>query len=161
MAKGLRVKKAKRVKEPDEAARADAPPPDPLSNWRTFFCRQRHPLLRSNVTATLMAGRVMEVERLPKAALLDALLLAFTARTYFDAEVVDDFPALLRRADEVWREPGWSCRVFDQAHCAVADFIIRGSAEFVCREDLYIPAMVGRILAEDPPAYFADDEDAA
>jgi hypothetical protein len=125
-----------------------------VSDWEFFFRDQRAPLLRSQLITALMAGRVLEVDRLPTAALLDAVVLSMTARAYLDAEIVDDYAALLRRTDTAWRDPMWTRRMFDQTHIAAADFIVRGATEFKCFEDMYLPAFVGRMLELDPPSYF-------
>lgn len=127
---------------------------DVASNWATFFRDQRSPFLRSQLITALMAGRQLEVERLPPAALLDAVVIAMAARVYHEAEIVDDFDALLRRTDEVWKDPMWTRRIFDQVHMSAANAIIKGLAEFVCTEDLYIPELVGWYLAHDVPVYF-------
>jgi hypothetical protein len=148
-----RTNRKSSTKKPGTAVVGDADEPR-ISDWEFFFRDQRSPLVRSQLITALMAGRPLEVERLPAAALLDAVLLSMTARNYLDAEIVDDYHALLRRADEAWRDPMWTRRVFDQTHLGAADFVVRGATEFKCFEDLYIPAFVGGMLAGDPPVYF-------
>ncbi len=126
-----------------------------LEDWEVFFSRQRSPVLRSQMITAMMAGRPLEVERLPAAALLDAVVLSMAMRSYHEAEVVDDYAALLRRADAAWQDPMWTCRVFDQYHCNIASFIVRmGNAEFVAYEDLYVPDYAARLLSQDVPEYF-------
>lgn len=122
--------------------------------WAFFFRDQRSPFLRSQLITALMSGHALEVERLPTVTLLDAVLLSSTARCYHEAEIIDDFNALLRRTDDTWKAPDWTCRVFDQTHTAAADFILRGVAEFENAEDVYIPDLVEWLLEHDPPAYF-------
>jgi hypothetical protein len=129
-------------------------PADRAPYWDFFFRDQRSPFIRAQLVTAMMAGKSLEVERLPVGALLDAVLLASAARCYHEAEVVDDFNALLRRTDEAWKAPGWTCKVFDQTHMNAADFIIRGTTEFTALEDSYIPDLVGWLLEHDPPEYF-------
>lgn len=124
------------------------------AGWELFFRDQRAPFVRSQLVTAIMAGRVLEVERLPVIALLDAVLLATAARVYLEAEIIDDYQTLLRRADDAWKDPMWTCRVFDQTHSAAANFVIQGSTEFKCYEEAYIPDFVARMLEQDPPVYF-------
>lgn len=125
--------------------------------WEVFFRDQRSPLLRSQLITALMSGHQLEVERLPHGALLDAVVLSMTTRSYFDAEIIDDYTALLRHVDELWRDPMWTKRIFDQYHTNAASYIIRGSSRFVCAEDLYIPDLVGWLLEHEPPQYFSEE----
>lgn len=125
--------------------------------WDIFFRDQRSPVLRSQLITALMSGHPLEVDRLPAAALLDVVLISMAARNYHEAEIIDDYNALLRRTDETWKDPMWTRRTFDQTHMAVADFIIRGTNEFKCSEDLYIPNLVQWFLENDPPSYFSEE----
>jgi hypothetical protein len=80
------------------------------------------------------------------------------ARNYHEAEIIDDYEALLRRTDETWKDPQWTRRTFDQTHSAAADFIIKwGTSEFRCNEDLYIPELVQWLLENEPPQYFVEE----
>ena len=128
-----------------------------VRDWEVFFRDQRAPVLRSQLITALMAGHALEVERLPTATLLDAVLLASTTRNYLDAEIIDDFPALLSRTDNAWKSPDWSCRVFSQMHMNAADFILQGRTRFAANEDQYIPDFVEQVLASDPPEYFSEE----
>lgn len=130
---------------------------DKAPYWDFFFRDQRSPLLRSQLVTALMAGRRLEVERLPTASLLDAVVLSSAARSYHEAEVVDDFHALLRRTADTWKSPTWCRRVFDQTHSNAASFILMGVTEFVAAEDAYIPDLAGWLLEHDPPEYFAKE----
>ena len=125
--------------------------------WEVFFHDQRSPLLRSQLITALMSGHQLEVERLPTQVLLDAVLLSMTTRNYLEAEIVDDYQGLLSRTDEKWKDPMWTRRVFDQMHAGTADFIIRGTNEFKCAEDLYIPELVQWWLEHDVPEYFSEE----
>ena len=127
--------------------------------WEVFFRQQRSPLLRSQLITAVMAGKQFETDRLPKAALADAVLLSMAARNYVEAEIVDDYPALLRRTDETWKEPDWTCKVFDQSHTGTVDFIVRGvtTTRFTCAEDAPIPGLVEWLLDHDCPDYFAEE----
>lgn len=143
-------------------AKKKAQNPTPISQdrapcWETFFRDQRSPLLRSQLITALMSGHQLEVERLPHGALLDAVVLSMTTRNYLDAEIIDDYTALLRHVDQLWRDPMWTRRVFDQYHTAAAGFIVRGSDKFVCTEDLYIPDLVRWLLEHEPPQYFSEE----
>ncbi len=126
-------------------------------NWDVFFHYQRNPLLRSQLITALLSGHQLEVERLPAATLLDAVLLSMAARNYAESEVIDDYSALLRRVDEAWKSPLWTRRVFDQTHMGTADFILRGTSEFTCHEDAYIPDFVTWLLEHEVPNYFAEE----
>jgi hypothetical protein len=148
---------AKKAGKDKPKAQEPTPPQDSAPYWEFFFRDQRSPLLRSQIVTALMAGRQLEVERLPPASLLDAVVLASAARVYHEAEIIDDFNALLRRTDEAWKDPQWTCRTFDQTHRNVADFIIRGLTEFVAYEDLYIPELTKWLLEHDPPEYFSEE----
>jgi hypothetical protein len=125
--------------------------------WEIFFRDQRSPLLRSQMITALMSGHQLEVERLPASTLLDVVLLSMSARNYSDAEIIDDYTALLRRTDSTWRDPMWTRRTFDQTHMNAADFIIRGATEFTCFEDEYIPDLVHWLLEHDVPEYFSEE----
>lgn len=125
--------------------------------WELFFRDQRSPVLRSQLITALMSGHQLEVERLPVAVLLDVVLLSMTTRNYLDAEVVDDYQLLLNRTEEKWKDPMWTCRVFDQTHTNAAGFILRGSDKFVCTEDMYIPSLVEWLLEHEPPQYFSEE----
>lgn len=143
-------------------AKKKAQNPTPTSHdhapcWEVFFRDQRSPLLRSQLITALMSGHQLEVERLPHGALLDAVVLSMTTRNYLDAEIVDDYTVLLRHVDELWRDPMWTRRVFDQYHSNAAGFIVRGSTKFVCAEDLYIPDLVRWFLEHEPPQYFSEE----
>lgn len=127
--------------------------------WHIFFRDQRSPFIRSQLITALMSGHPLEVERLPTSALLDAVLLSMTARNYFEAEIIDDYNALLRRTDTAWKDPMWTRRIFDQVHMNAADFIVRGATEFKCHEDQYIPDLVGWLLENEPPQYFKKELD--
>jgi hypothetical protein len=148
-------------KEEKSSAITHDPGEPTISDWEFFFRDQRAPVLRSQMITALMAGHPFEVERLPTATLLDAVVLSMAARNYLDAEIVDDYNALLERTDAVWKEPTWSRRVFDQTHCGAADFIIRGATAFTCYEDMYIPQFVSSLLEQDPPEYFKRELKAA
>lgn len=126
-------------------------------NWNLFFRDQRSPVLRSQLITALMSGHPLEVERLPTRTLLDAVLLAMTARNYFESEIIDDYNALLRRTDTAWKDPLWTKRTFDQLHMGVCDFILRGATEFKCYEDMYIPELVRWMLENEPPQYFVEE----
>jgi hypothetical protein len=125
--------------------------------WETFFKCQRSPFLRSQLITALMAGTALEIERLPPATLLDVVILSMITREYYSAEIIDDYAALLRHTDAVWREPMWTCKIFDQAHMVTADFILRGSSELVCYEDAYLPSLVEFYLEHDVPEYFSSE----
>ncbi len=128
--------------------------------WQTFFRCQRNPVLRSQLLSALMSGTTIEVERLPTASLLDAVLLATASRVYCEAEIVDDYAALLRRADEEWKQPGHTSNVFDQTHAATCDFLVTGrTSEIRCAEEQYIVDMVAWYLQQEPPNYFSKEID--
>lgn len=146
-----------RKSKPETKPTAPQPARDRAPCWETFFRDQRSPMLRSQLITALMSGHKLEVERLPRAALLDAVLLSMTTRSYYSAEIIDDYNALLRRTDDVWKEPMWTRRVFDQYHISAADFIVRGAEEFTCLEDKYVPALVGWFLEHEPPEYFSEE----
>ena len=84
----------------------------------------------------------------------DVVLLAFAAGTYHDAEIVNDFMGLCERTEEEWSRPDWTCRVFNSIHGNAANWILKGSKEFGCSEDRYIPEMVGFYLGHEVPNYF-------
>jgi hypothetical protein len=123
--------------------------------WETFFSCQRHSVLRSQLLAALMAGTPVEAARLPNATLLDAVLLATAAREFCDAEIVDDYAALLDRTAEEWARPDWTCRVFSSIHAMWAGFIIsHGTRNFDEVSARYIPDMVAWYLRQEVPQYF-------
>ena len=125
--------------------------------WEVFFSRQRNPFLRSQLITALMAGKTLEIERLPRPVLLDVVMLAAATRYYLDAEIIDDYNALLRHTDTEWKDPLWTARTFDQMHCSTADFVLRGAEEFVCAEDQYVPELANFYLQHDPPVYFSKE----
>lgn len=127
------------------------------SCWRIFFREQRNPFVRSQLITALMSGHPLETERLPKIALLDALVIASTTREYLNAEIVDDFDALKERVNAVWKDPLWSRRIFDQTHMTAASFILLGTTRFSCYEDQYVPDLVEWLLETDPPVYFSEE----
>jgi hypothetical protein len=122
--------------------------------WMQFFTCQRNPILRSELLTALLAGTSLEESRVPTVLLLDVVLLAFAARTYHDAEIVNDFMGLCERTEEEWSRPDWTCRVFNSIHGNAANWILKGSKEFGCSEDRYIPEMVGFYLSHEVPNYF-------
>lgn len=132
-------------------------PSDKAPYWEFFFRCQRSPVVRSQLMTAIMSGHQLEAERLPKAALPDAVLIALAARKYHEAEVVDDFAALLRRTEEVWQDPLFTHKVFDTPHMGTVSFVVRGTEEFTCVEDSYIPELVGWMLGHDAPQYFAEE----
>lgn len=124
-------------------------------SWETFFSRQRNPVLRSQLITALMSGHALEVERLPAATLLDVVVLSTASRMHLEAEIIDNYEALLRHTEEVWKDPLWSCRVFDQFHMMAAGFMLRGVAhDFAIYEDQYVPEFVQWMLEQEPPVYF-------
>jgi hypothetical protein len=125
--------------------------------WESFFRCQKSPILRSQMLTTLMAGTPLQMEHLPMASLLDALLLAFTARTYCEAELIDDYEGLKRRTDDTWKRADWTTKMFDSIHVRAANFIILGSEELAACEEAYIPTMVAWYLGHDVPQYFAHE----
>ena len=153
------MRRRKRAEEPVQQQRAtvDTNVVSNLHHWETFFYCQRSPVLRSQLLMALMCGTVLEVDRVPVKALMDAVLLAFTARLYCSAEIVDDWARLLERTLEVWdaRDPDRRTAVFDQTHLSTGFYILYGKTDqFCCYEDRYIPDMVGAYLLQDPPTYF-------
>lgn len=142
-------KKAQVAEKAPETKSQDSAP-----YWDTFFRDQRNPVLRSQLITALMAGKQLELDRLPAAVLLDVVLMSMTTRNYFEAEIIDDYEGLLRRTEEKWRDPLWCCKVFDQRHSCTASFILMGTKEFKCPEDQYIPDLVQWYLEHDPPLYF-------
>src|ERR1700733_8017072 len=146
----------KRQKQQQQVApQEDAQPQTEF--WSLFFRCQRNPILRSQLVAALLVGTPLEVDRLPSAALLDAVLLATASRAYCESEIVDDYTALLRRTDEEWRRPDWTSKVFDSIHTGTANFILHGSTEFVCVEEQYIPTMVQDYLQGAMPNCFVKE----
>lgn len=135
-------------------------PQKPLC-WETFFQCQRSPVLRSQLLAALLNGTRLVVERLPQSALLDAVLLGFAARVYCEAEIVDNWAELLRRTEEEWERPDWTCRIFDSIHTSAANNIVKGQvSNFTCVEEQYIPDMVQWYLEHDLPEYFSQEIEA-
>lgn len=130
-------------------------------SWETFFSCQRSPVYRSQLIVSLMAGVQLVVEKLPNGMLLDVLLVATASREKHDAEIVDDYQALLERIEEAWRKPDWTCRVFDSIHCMWANCILQGRGkEFDDHDVQYIPELVGWYLAQDSvPDYFETELD--
>jgi hypothetical protein len=125
--------------------------------WELFFKCQRHPVLRSQLLTSLMAGTRFEAERLPTSTLLDAVLIAAAARQEHNAEVIDNYQALLDRTETAWSAPNWCAQVFSSIHGRWADRILKGTQGFDTPEEKYIPAMVGWYLEQDPPEYFAKE----
>lgn len=124
--------------------------------WESFFRCQPNPVLRSQLLASLLDKTPLVVARIPTVALLDAVLLATAARSHCEAEIVDDYQALLDRTNETWRAPDWTSKVFSSIHGAKADFILtQGAVEFLAAEDAYIPEMVQWYLGQAAPQYFA------
>jgi hypothetical protein len=124
--------------------------------WETFFQCQRSPALRSQLLAALLSGTQIVVERLPQQMLLDVVLLAFAARVYCDSEIVDNWAELLRRTEEEWERPDWTCRIFDSIHTSAANNIVHGQvSNFTCAEEQYIPDMAQWYLDHDLPEYFS------
>jgi len=123
--------------------------------WEIFFRCQRHPVLRSQVLTALMAGTQVEAARIPKASLLDMVLLATASREYLAAEIVDDYEELLRRTAEEWARPDWSCRVFSQQHANWANWILNGKHTFDTVEEAYIPSLTKWYIEQNTPEYFA------
>lgn len=133
-------------------------PREKLPHWETFFRSQKSPILRSQLITSIMAGKPLELDRLPDAALLDVVMLSTTARDYHQAEIIDEHTGLLRRTEEKWKDPLWTTRTFDQTHCTAANYILqRGTAEFTCTEDQYVPEFVQWLLEHDPPKYFSEE----
>ena len=125
--------------------------------WEIFFYEQRNPVLRSQMLTILMAGTPMEAERVPKAALLDALLLAYAARRYYSAEIIDDFQVLVERVKEEWERPTWTTKVFSNSHANAAAFIVyQGARSLDDCEHQYLLNMVEWYLGHDCPAYFSE-----
>jgi len=178
------VTKAEKLRPDKNSLPSEEATPEPVLRkpkcWESFFRAQRHPVLRSQCLTALMAGTPIVVDRVPTPALLDVLLLAFTARTYHEAEIVAlgtpllasegdlvpegdgaaDAPgaawdALKDRIREEWARPDFTSRVFASIHGRWADAILRGAEEFSCAEELYIPAMVEWYLAQQVPEYFS------
>ena len=126
--------------------------------WETFFYEQRSPVLRSQMLTVLMAGTQLEAERVPKASLLDALLMAYAARHYCAAEIVDDFQVLVDRVKEEWDRPTWTTKVFSSAHANAAAFIVyRGSRNLDDCEHQYFLRMMEWYLGHDCPSYFDEE----
>lgn len=127
-----------------------------MRDWEQCFVSQSSPVLRSQLLAALMAGTQIEADRVPVPALLDAVVLATTARNYCEAEIVDDYQRLLERAKEERLVDGRDghCRMH-QIH--QISFILDGVAdELTAPEDQYLERMVTRFLSMEPPAYSPD-----
>lgn len=126
--------------------------------WAFFFRDQKAPILRSQLITALMAGKQLEVDRLLTPMLLDVVIVSMASRFYHEAEIIDDYQALLQRTDTAWGDPMYTRRTFDQVHSNVASFIVRGSTEFKCFEDQYIPDLVGWYLERpEVPNYFSKE----
>ncbi len=152
------MKKTKKQKSVVSAVEPEDQPPLPQDQqplaWETFFRCQPNPVLRSQLITALLAGVPLQVDRIPTPVLLDAVLLAFAARTYCEAEIVDDFQTLCDRAEEEWRQPDWTTKVFSQLHACAANFIINhGSKSFSGVEEQYIVPMVRWYLGHAAPDY--------
>jgi len=146
----------------DETVPSHDSMPAVLKCWETFFRCQRSPVLRSQMLTVLMAGTPLEAERVPVSSLLDAVLIAFAARMYCQAEIVDDFKMLCERTEEEWRHPEWNLhgRLLDSLHANAANFIINhGINSFSCGEEQYIPSMVRWYLDHECPTYFDEELD--
>lgn len=118
--------------------------------WESFFMCQPSPVLRSQLLTALMAGTVLEAECVPTSALLDVVLLATAAREHCNAEIVDDYEALLQRTRDEWNRPDWTTRVFDSIYANKANQILQGRTEFHS-ECEYVPRMVAWYLAHEAP----------
>jgi hypothetical protein len=126
--------------------------------WESFFLCQPNPVLRSELLTALLAGTKLEVQRVPVVSLLDTVMLAFATRTYCNAEIIDDFKALCERAEEEWRKPEWTTRVFDSLHANAANYVINhGMQEFAGYEEQYIPVMAAWYLDHTIPEYFVEE----
>lgn len=129
-----------------------------IPHWDFFFKCQRSPILRSQLLTALMAGTPLEIDRVPRAALLDALLLATVSRQYHEAEIVDDYQGLVRRADESWRDPQFTHATMDQIHGGTISFLCYGyDIDLTTVETNYIAGMVGSVLRSEPPVYFSKE----
>ena len=106
-----------------------------------------------------MAGTPLQAERVPTAALLDVVLLATAAREYCEAEILDDYQALLERTEEEWRRPDFTHRVFDSQHGNWANWILKGRRDFPEADTAYIPDWVGGVLRSETPSYFVRELD--
>lgn len=126
--------------------------------WQLFWQCQRSPVLRSQVVAALLAGTVIEVERLPRALLADVAVLATVTRTCCDAEIVDDYQALLQRVEEVWQEPTWTCRTFDSPYLGWLHFVLLGSVNLEVPEVAWMPDWIEELLEQDMPGYLAPEK---
>jgi hypothetical protein len=142
------------VRKADIAPETTTGRPSELLCWEVFFYCQPNPVLRSQLLTCLLAGNRLLLDHIPMIMSLDAILISFTARTYCEAEIIDDFQGLLDRTEEEWRQPTFTHRVFDSMHGSAANWVIKGSQEFGCPEEQYIPRMVQWYLEHDVPAYF-------
>jgi hypothetical protein len=145
-----REKRRKEVKRTAVAA-SDKP------NWRQFFMCQRDPVLRSQLLTAMMAGTRLDYERLAVRMLPDVVLFSAAARWYHNAEVVDDYRGLLRRTDEIWKQPDWTTRTFNSIHGLWVTYLIRGTEDFETPEQRVIPPLVGWYLNAEPPSYFSEE----
>jgi hypothetical protein len=137
------------------------PEAGPLA-WEAVFKCQRSPVLRSELIGALMGGTVLQVERLPVGLLADAVLLATAAREHCEAEIVDDYRALLTRVEETFVRGDFSARVCDTTFLNKVSAILRGFGPF---DDPYhletrcVPELVRWYLAQPSlPAYFMSGE---
>lgn len=143
------------VRRAHEVVSSPAPAVTRILCWESFFACQHSPIIRSTLLTCLMAGTVLQVERIPASALLDAVLLATAARK-MEAEIVDDYDALLSRAEEVWSKPDFTHKVMDNTHGRWANCIIKGQRDFF-DEEQYIPRMVEWYCGQEVPKYMAQD----
>lgn len=127
--------------------------------WQVFFRLQRSPVLRSEMLTALMSGTQLLAERIPNALLLDVALLATASRRYLEAEIVDDYAALLRRVEEKWAAPDWTARVFDSIHANYVSGLLKGWAMDMEQLDevTYVPKMTQWYLEHDVPGYFVKE----
>jgi hypothetical protein len=125
--------------------------------WEMFFRSQRYPILRSQLITSLMVGVPYELERLPTATLLDAVLLTTAAREYLQAEIIDDYDGLLSRADDEWSKPDWTAARFDQINAMWAGVILKGVRNFDPPEVRWIPAFVNAVISSAVPEYFSEE----
>lgn len=142
--------------------RREPTPPVPTQqgpDWSRFFYCSRNPVLRSQLLTALLAGTPLTAERLPTAALADAVLLCEGARRYHSAEVVDDFAGLCRRVEEKWAEPTWTARTFDQLYLQAVGSVTRSRSDSALElpETGWIPNMVGWYLEHGVPEYFRQE----
>jgi hypothetical protein len=127
--------------------------------WEAVFSCQRHPVYRSQLITALMAGTALNAEAVPVGALPDALLLCTAARAHCEAEVVDDYPALVRRMEETFKRPDFTARLCDTAFLSKVSGICWGwGEEFINAEDQCVPLLVRWLLEQDAvPEYFKEE----